>query len=67
MLDHSSVQNSNLCQLLQMLCTPPNISPVESGYNYFQMLAAKDRIHLDNKNLNTVFVSCLKLPARKFL
>ena len=42
MLEQNSVQYPHVSQFIQiLLCTPPNTSPVERGYAYLQMVAAK--------------------------
>ena len=56
MLDQSSVQYPNVCQLLQIiLYTPPNTSPVEKKHAYLLMIATKQRNHLSNENFETLF------------
>ena len=56
----------DVCQLLQIMSrTRLNTSPVESGYTYSQMLAAKRRNRLSKKNIETLFLlAALKLPAK---
>ena len=67
MLEQNNVQYPHLSQFIQiLLCTPPNTSPVESGYTYLQMVAAKQRNHLCSENMETLFMlASLKLPSRK--
>ena len=61
MLHQNSFQYTNVRPLLQiMLCTPPNISPVEKGYTsvYLQTFTAKWRNHLSNENIGTGNQTC---------
>lgn len=40
----------------KILRTPPNTSPVERGYTYLQIPAAKRKNHMSNENLQVLFL-----------
>ena len=67
MFEQNSVQYSHFIQFIQtLLRAPPRTSPVERGYTYLQMVAAKRRNHLRSDNIETLFMLVsLKLPSRK--
>ena len=67
MLEQNSVQYRHFSQFIQiLLCTAQNTSPVERGYTYLQMVAAKRGNHLCSENFETLFMFVsLKLPSWK--
>ena len=67
MFEQNSVQYPHVSQFIQIiLCTPPKTSPMERGYTYLQMIAAKQGNHLCSENIETLFMlASLKLPSRK--
>ena len=60
--------NAAVGQLVQILIsTASNTSPLERGYTYLEMIAAKRRNKLEPKTIETLFMlASLKLPVKKY-